>query len=174
MDELLRACPSTVRMSLKLSGYSGNFPRSTNANAKPMNSTTVNETNPCPESIPDDAVPDQGGKARLLGNRLLVRWIKPDRSKGGILLPESALGEHSSGPKEYLVEGVGTGATDRKGNRIPIEISRGDRVICQSYITGAVELPGVPELKIITTDQVLAIIPALDQVMTPNEEHPIS
>ena len=94
---------------------------------------------------------------RILGNRALVRKIDAPTTAGGIYLPESARDDHNvGGPKVYEVMGVGPGAMI-KGRRRPLECQPGDRVICQSYLTGPIELEH--DHLIITGDQILAIIP---------------
>ncbi len=97
--------------------------------------------------------------ARLIGNRLFVQRLNPQVSRNGVFLPESARDDQNiGGPKEYLVLGVGPGLL-KKGRRIPIDVACGDRVICHSYFTGAIEIPDCPGLFIITADQVIAKIP---------------
>ena len=135
------------------------------------------QTNACGSSAsspaPNAERPATKSRARLLGNRLLVRRLNRPTSIGGIFIPETMRDdENIGGPKEYLVCGVGPGLTNRKGLLIPIPVNCGDRVICHSYFTGAIEIPDVPEMFIITADQVLAVIPNESNTMPPNPNAP--
>jgi len=74
-----------------------------------------------------------------LGDRVLIRPHKAEgRSKGGILLV------NPDKPNEGVVIAVGPGARNEQGERIPMEVSVGDRVIYGKYAGGAatVQLEG--------------------------------
>jgi chaperonin GroES len=52
-----------------------------------------------------------------------------EKTKGGIFLPDTA----KEKPQRGIVEAVGQGKVDDKGNRIPLELKKGDKVIYQKY-----------------------------------------
>jgi co-chaperonin GroES (HSP10) len=59
-------------------------------------------------------------------DRVLVQRIKPEaKTASGIFLPESSVKEQN----EAKVLAVGPGAVDRNGQRIPMGVSAGDRVL---------------------------------------------
>jgi len=97
---------------------------------------------------------------KLLGNKILVERVKRPTANttGSILLPPVALDDYNTGgPKEYRVLQVGPGRPNRKGVLLPIECAPGDRVICESFYTGAKELED--GRFIITDDMIIAILP---------------
>lgn len=97
---------------------------------------------------------------KILGNRVLAR-IHQIEKIGSIFLPPTAKDYYNTGgPKEFVVEEVGTGHVTRKGVQIPIDwCEPGDRILCHSYTTGPVESGIRDDLFFITPDQILAIIP---------------
>ena len=68
-------------------------------------------------------------KLKPLGNRVLVQRSKAQTTKGGILLPDTA----QEKPKEGKVIAVGPGKTDDQGNKEPLDVKVGDRVLFGSY-----------------------------------------
>jgi len=97
---------------------------------------------------------------KLLGNRVHVRRVKRAKAStdGGILLPDIALDDlNTGGPKEYEVLAVGPGRRNRSGDPVPVEFAPGDRVICQSYFTGAHEMPD--GTFIISDDMIMLVVP---------------
>lgn len=68
-------------------------------------------------------------KIRPLGNRVLIERSKPQSSKGGILLPDSA----QEKPKEGTVVAVGPGKTNEQDQLEAMNLKIGDRVLFRSY-----------------------------------------
>ena len=68
-------------------------------------------------------------KIRPLGNRVLIQRAKAPTTKGGILLPDSA----QEKPKEGVVIAVGPGKIDEQGNKEPMQLKVGDKVLFSSY-----------------------------------------
>lgn len=69
-------------------------------------------------------------KIEPLGDRVVIRPMKEEeKTKGGIILPDTA----KEKPQRGTVEAVGPGKVDDKGNRIPMELKKGDKVIYQKY-----------------------------------------
>ncbi|KAK6441002.1 mitochondrial heat shock protein Hsp10 [Oleoguttula sp. CCFEE 5521] len=63
-------------------------------------------------------------------DRVLVQRIKADtKTAGGIFLPETAVKELN----EAKVLAVGPGMMDKKGNRIPLGVAAGDRVLIPQF-----------------------------------------
>lgn len=59
-------------------------------------------------------------------DRVLVQRVKAEtKTAGGIFLPESSVKELN----EAKVLAVGPGALDKKGNRLPMGVAQGDRVL---------------------------------------------
>jgi chaperonin GroES len=65
-----------------------------------------------------------------LGDRIVVKPVEEEeRTKGGIVLPDTA----KEKPQEAEVVAVGPGARNEKGERVPMEVKVGDRVIYAKY-----------------------------------------
>ncbi len=65
-------------------------------------------------------------KFRPLHDRVLVKRIESDeKSRGGIIIPDSA----KEKPSEGEIMAVGTGARDESGKLIPLDVKVGDRVL---------------------------------------------
>lgn len=91
-------------------------------------------------------------KIKPLGNRVLVRRSKPQASKGGILLPDSA----QEKPKEGEVLAVGPGKLDASGQLEPISIKVGDRVLFGSY--SGTQVKEDEELIILSEDDIFGVL----------------
>ena len=93
-------------------------------------------------------------KVRPVGDRILVEAVEEkETKKGGIIIPATA----KEKPMESLVIALGTGKTDDKGQKIPFEVKKGDRVLVAKYGGTEIKLDG-KEYRILTSDDVLAII----------------
>ncbi|KAL4996112.1 Cpn10-domain-containing protein [Aspergillus recurvatus] len=63
-------------------------------------------------------------------DRVLVQRVKPEaKTASGIFLPESSVKEQN----EAKVLAVGPGAVDRNGQRIPMGVAAGDRVLIPQF-----------------------------------------
>ena len=94
-------------------------------------------------------------KVRPLGDKILVKRDEgADKTESGIFLPESAKDK----PKTGTVQAVGTGAlyTDT-GERIPLNIKKGDKIIFSSYAGTEVKV-GEDTLLIMSEDDILAVL----------------
>lgn len=88
-----------------------------------------------------------------LGDRVVIEAIeKEETTASGIVLPESA----KEKPQEGKVIAVGNG-TVKDGERIPLELKEGDRVIYSKYAGTEVKFEG-KELLIMRESDVLAIL----------------
>jgi len=92
---------------------------------------------------------------RPLHDKILVKRDEAQsKTESGIFLPESSKDK----PKTGTVTAVGTGALNTDtGERIPLTIKAGDKVIFSSYSGTEVKLDGV-ELLIMSEDDILAVI----------------
>ncbi len=100
----------------------------------------------------------KGSKAsgiRPLGDKILVRRDEAQsKTESGIFLPESS----KDRPKTGVIEAVGTGALNTDtGERIPLAVKKGDKVIFSSYAGTEVKLDG-EELLIMSEEDILAVI----------------
>ena len=71
-------------------------------------------------------------KAKLqpLGDRVVIKAIEREEvTKGGLVLPDTA----KEKPQEGEVIAVGPGRLTEDGNRIAMEVKKGDRVIYAKY-----------------------------------------
>jgi chaperonin GroES len=89
-----------------------------------------------------------------LGDRVVVeREQSEQKTSGGILLPDSAKDK----PARGVVVSVGEGRLDSKGNRNPLQVKPGDRVVFTSY-AGEPFRVGDDELLLMREDDILAIL----------------
>ena len=68
-----------------------------------------------------------------LGNRIMILPKAIEEKKGNIILPASA----QEKPYEGTVVAVGDGKFDANGNKIPLTVSVGDKVLYGKYSGGA-------------------------------------
>jgi chaperonin GroES len=93
-------------------------------------------------------------KIRPLQDRILVKRIEEeDKSKGGIIIPDSA----KEKPQEGKVIAVGNGRVGEDGNTRPLDVKKGDKVLFSKYGGTEVDLDGVEHL-IIREDDILGIL----------------
>ena len=93
-------------------------------------------------------------KLRPLGDRV---WLEPiereETTASGIVLPETA----KEKPQEGKVLAVGPGARNDKGERQPLDVKVGNRVLFAKYAGTEVKLNGTKYL-IMREDDLLAIV----------------
>jgi chaperonin GroES len=93
-------------------------------------------------------------KLKPLGGRVLVEPIEQEETTaGGIILPETA----KEKPQEGMVLAAGPGERDEDGERIPMEVQVGDKVLYAKYSGTEVKLDG-RKLLILRETDILAII----------------
>ena len=93
-------------------------------------------------------------KLRPLADRLVVEPIeREEMTSSGIYVPETA----KEKPQEGKVIAVGPGRKDEDGNRIPMDVAEGDRVLYAKYGGTEVKLDGKKYL-ILKESDVLAIL----------------
>jgi chaperonin GroES len=92
-------------------------------------------------------------KIRPLQDRILVERIEEEIKKGGIIIPDSA----KEKPQQGKVIAAGPGKVDEKGNRIPMEVKKGDIILFGKYSGNEIRI-GEEEHLIMREDDVLAVI----------------
>ncbi len=93
-------------------------------------------------------------KLRPLQDRILVQRIEEEeRTKGGIIIPDTA----KEKPAEGKVAAVGNGKVGEDGKRIKLEIKKGDRILFGKYSGTEVKIEG-QEYLIMREDAVLGVI----------------
>ena len=93
-------------------------------------------------------------KVQPLGDRLLVEVLEAkDRTKGGIVLPDSA----KEKPQEAKVIAAGSGRVSEDGRKIPLEVKKGDTILFGKY-SGTEITVDDKEYLIMKEEDVLAIV----------------
>jgi chaperonin GroES len=91
---------------------------------------------------------------RPLGDRLLVKRVKEEEeTPGGIIIPDSA----KEKPIEGKVIAVGNGKRSDSGDRVALEVKKGDKVLFGKYSGTEVKIEGEEHL-ILREDDVLGIV----------------
>ena len=91
---------------------------------------------------------------RPLGDRLLVKRLEEEeKSKGGIIIPDSA----KEKPQEGQVVAVGKGKMLDDGKMVALEVKAGDKILFGKYSGTDVKIEGEEHL-IMREDDVLGII----------------
>jgi chaperonin GroES len=90
-----------------------------------------------------------------LADRLIVEPIEQEETTAsGIILPETA----KEKPQEGKVLAVGPGRKDEEGERIPMDVKEGDRVLYAKYAGTEVKLPEDRKVLVLKESDVLAIV----------------
>lgn len=89
-----------------------------------------------------------------LGDRVLVKRLEEkEQVKGGIIIPDTA----KEKPQEAEVIAVGPGKRKEDGERIPVDLKVGQRVLISKYGGTDVKLDN-EELVILREDDILAVV----------------
>jgi chaperonin GroES len=89
-----------------------------------------------------------------LHDRVLVERIEgEDKTKGGLIIPDSA----KEKPAEGLVVSVGAGSKDEDGERIAMDVKSGDKILFGKWSGTEVTIDG-KELLIMKESDILGII----------------
>ena len=92
-------------------------------------------------------------KVKPVGDKILVEILEAEeKTKGGIILPDTAKEEKAEGK----VVAVGSGKRLENGSLQPFEVKKGDRVIFGKYSGDEIEIEGKKH-KILKESEVLAI-----------------
>lgn len=89
-----------------------------------------------------------------LEDRIVVRPVAAEQvTASGLVIPDTA----QERPQEAEVVAIGPGRIDDNGNRVPLDVKVGDKVIFSKY--GGTELKyGGEELLVLSARDVLAIV----------------
>jgi len=91
---------------------------------------------------------------RPLHDRLIVKRLEEeDKTKGGIIIPDSA----KEKPAEGKVIAVGAGRLKKDGTKLPMEVKKGDRILFAKYGGTEVKIDGEEHL-IMKEEDVLGVI----------------
>ena len=92
-------------------------------------------------------------KVRPLADRVLVEVLEAEaKTKGGIILPDTAKEEKTEGK----VVAVGAGKVLESGKVQPIEVKKGDRVLFGKYSGDDLLIDGIKH-KIVKESEILAV-----------------
>ena len=93
-------------------------------------------------------------KLKPLGDRIVVKVLtREEKTKGGIVLPDTA----KEKPTEGEVMAVGSGKVLDNGQKLPMEVKVGNRVIYSKYSGTEVKFDG-EEYLILSERDVLAVV----------------
>lgn len=93
-------------------------------------------------------------KFKPLHDRLLVRRIDAEeKTTGGIIIPDTA----KEKPMEGVVISVGDGVRNDVGERVPLDVKAGDRILFGKYSGTEVKIDG-EELIIMNESDVMGLI----------------
>lgn len=89
-----------------------------------------------------------------LGDRVLIKVIEAEeKTKGGIILPDTAKEEKTEGE----IISVGKGKMKDDGTLIPLEVKKGDKVLFGKYAGDEITIDSKKH-KILRESEILAII----------------
>ncbi|MBM4302552.1 MAG: co-chaperone GroES [Deltaproteobacteria bacterium] len=93
-------------------------------------------------------------KVKPLNDRVLVKRIEEVQvTKGGIVIPDTA----KEKPIEGKVIAVGPGKMSDAGNRMPLQLKEGDRVLFGKYAGTEIKMEGEEHL-MMREEDILAVI----------------
>ena len=93
-------------------------------------------------------------KFKPLQDRILVKRLEEsEKTKGGIIIPDTA----KEKPSEGEVIAVGAGALNSDGKRNPIDVKAGDKILFSKYSGDEVKIEG-DDLIIIKEEDIIGIL----------------
>lgn len=91
---------------------------------------------------------------RPLNDKVLIERAEAEgKTKGGIILPDSS----KEKPKEGKIVAVGQGRVNDKGERLPFQVKKGDRVLFKSYAGTDVKIDGKDYI-LMSEEEILAVV----------------
>lgn len=84
---------------------------------------------------------------------MVKRLEEKEQMRGGIIIPDSA----QEKPQQASVIAVGSGKLLENGERAPVEVKAGDRILFGKYSGSEIKLEG-NEYLILKEDEILAIL----------------
>ncbi len=93
-------------------------------------------------------------KIKPLHDRVIVKRIEEEeKTKGGIIIPDSA----KEKPSEGKIVAVGNGKVMEDGSRMALDVKEGDKVLFGKYAGTEIKINGVEHL-IMREDDIIAIV----------------
>ena len=93
-------------------------------------------------------------KVKPLHDRVIVKRVEEEeKTKGGIIIPDTA----KEKPVEGKIVAVGDGKIQENGEKTPLEVKAGDRVLFGKYAGTEIQIDGEEHL-IMKEDDIIAII----------------
>lgn len=93
-------------------------------------------------------------KIRPLADRVLVQPLdEKEVKKRGIIIPDSA----KEKPQEGKIVAVGPGKLDDNGNKVPMNVKKGDRILMPKYGGTEVKIDD-KEYQIVREDEILGVM----------------
>jgi len=93
-------------------------------------------------------------KIRPLNDRVLIKRLSgEERTKGGIIIPETA----KEKPAEGEVMAVGRGRKNEDGKIVEMDVKKGDRILFAKYSGNEIKIEGEEHL-ILREEEILAVI----------------
>ena len=93
-------------------------------------------------------------KLKPLGGRVIVEPIEQEETTaGGIILPETA----KEKPQEGMILAAGPGERNEDGDRVPMEVKVGDKVLFAKYSGTEVKMDS-RKLLILRENDILAVV----------------
>jgi chaperonin GroES len=91
---------------------------------------------------------------RPLHDRVVVKRLEgEDKTKGGIIIPDSA----KEKPQEGKIVAVGPGARDESGKLVPLDVKAGDNILFGKWSGSEVKIDG-EDLLIMKESDVLGVV----------------
>jgi len=95
-------------------------------------------------------------KLKPLGDRVLIKPVfKEEKSKGGILLPDTVSKEK---PQVGEILAVGPGGTNKEGKIVPMTVKKGDKVVYAKYSGTDIKGDDDEDYLLLSEKDILAII----------------
>jgi chaperonin GroES len=84
---------------------------------------------------------------------MVKRLEAAEEKRGGIIIPDSA----KEKPQQAMVQAVGSGKLLENGERVPLDVKAGDRILFGKYSGSEIKLDG-DEYLILREDEILGIL----------------
>ena len=93
-------------------------------------------------------------KIKPLHDKILIKRVtEEDKTKGGIIIPDTA----KEKPMEGKVIAVGAGKILKDGSKRPLVVKEGDRILFAKYAGTEIKIDG-EELMILSEEEVLGVV----------------
>ena len=93
-------------------------------------------------------------KIRPLNDRVLVTRVEEEqKTAGGIIIPDTA----KEKPQEGKIIATGSGKIGDDGNRTPLNVKKGDKILFSKYAGTEIKIDGVEQI-FMEEDDILGIL----------------